>query len=108
MFPRNSIHVDVIGNDSVENHPDSNCITKRLLLSLPVQAFQHSPTSSSAKSNPDTLHHSNHYLLSPFQDDARLICSLDAAGVNGMTRMTKVEFGPTRDIALVIPHISTT
>ncbi|KAK2944050.1 hypothetical protein BLNAU_21049 [Blattamonas nauphoetae] len=27
MYPRNSIHVDEISNDSIQNHPDSNCIT---------------------------------------------------------------------------------
>ncbi|KAK2944862.1 hypothetical protein BLNAU_20205 [Blattamonas nauphoetae] len=27
MLPRNSSRVDTIGNEAVENHPDSNCIT---------------------------------------------------------------------------------
>ncbi|KAK2944056.1 hypothetical protein BLNAU_21055 [Blattamonas nauphoetae] len=43
IFPRNSIHVDEIPNDSVQNHPDSNSIT----LSSPFHPF-HCPDDFSA------------------------------------------------------------
>ncbi|KAK2942353.1 hypothetical protein BLNAU_22740 [Blattamonas nauphoetae] len=46
--------------------------------------------------------------LSAFQCDARMICSFDASSVNGIARITNVEFGPTRDIVLISSSIRTT